>query len=108
MSFDLKISLLPTSVKEALSPQHKKLNQLIERIEQQKQDLQLWQNAQNEIQSYLHQKLVPISRDLHRVLFNQLEQLWLHLQQQEFSKANLEQLDIKLTQLSKQLKNHNI
>ena len=100
MSFELKINLLPEVV--VMSPQHKKLNQLIERIEQQKRELSLWQNAQNEIQSYLHQKLVPIYRDLHSILFEQLEQLWAHLQQ-HFSKADLEQMDSKLTQLAKQL-----
>lgn len=102
MSFDLNVILLPDAA--PLSPQHKKLNQLIEKIEQQKQELQLWQNAQNEIQSYLHQKFVPIYRDLHTVLFNQLEQLWTHLQQEDFSKTDLEKLDTKLAKLAQQLK----
>ena len=101
MSFELKFNLLPEFV--VVSPQHKKLNQLIERIEQQKRELSLWQNAQSEIQRYLHQKLVPIYRDLHSILFEQLEQLWAHLQQQDFSKADLEKMDTKLVQLAKQL-----
>ncbi|MDM1756170.1 molecular chaperone DnaJ [Acinetobacter sp. 256-1] len=101
MSFDIKVTQQPQA---EFHPQHKKLNQLIQQIEQQKQDLKLWQNAQSEIQSYLQQKLVPIYRDLHTILFKQLEQLWAHLQQQDFSKADLEQLDHKLTQLAKQLK----
>ncbi|WP_180106526.1 MULTISPECIES: molecular chaperone DnaJ [unclassified Acinetobacter] len=105
MSFELKVSLLPSA--EALSPQHKKLNKLIEQIEQQKQDLQLWQNAQSEIQSYIQLKLVPIYRDLHAVYYRQLTQLWLHLQQEDFAKADLAQLDAKLTKLSKQLKKSN-
>ncbi|WP_180064912.1 MULTISPECIES: molecular chaperone DnaJ [unclassified Acinetobacter] len=105
MSFELKVSLLPSV--EALSPQHKKLNKLIEQIEQQKQDLQLWQNAKSEIQSYIQLKLVPIYRDLHAVYYRQLTQLWLHLQQEDFAKADLAQLDAKLTKLSKQLKKSN-
>ncbi|WP_180177898.1 molecular chaperone DnaJ [Acinetobacter sp. YH01005] len=105
MSFELKVSLLPSV--EALSRQHKKLNKLIEQIEQQKLDLDLWQNAKSEIQSYIQLKLVPIYRDLHAVYFRQLEQLWLHIQQEDFAKADLAQLDAKLTKLSKQLKKSN-
>ncbi|WP_180089133.1 molecular chaperone DnaJ [Acinetobacter sp. YH12219] len=105
MSFELKVSLLPSA--EALSPQHKKLNKLIEQIEQQKQDLQLWQNAKSEIQSYIQLKLVPIYRDLHAVYYRQLAQLWLHIQQEDFAKADLAQLDAKLAKLAKQLKKSN-
>ena len=105
MSFELKVSLLPSA--EALSPQHKKLNKLIEQIEQQKLDLDLWQNAKSEIQSYIQLKLVPIYRDLHAVYYRQLAQLWLHLQQEDFAKADLAQLDAKLTKLAKQLKKSN-
>ena len=102
MSFDLKISLLPDVV--LASPQHKKLQRLIEQIEQQKLDLAMWQNMQHEIQSYMHQKLLPIYTELHGTLFSQLEQLWIYLQQQDFSKADLEQLDAKLQSLAKTLK----
>ena len=86
------------------SPQHKKLQRLIEQIEQQKLDLAMWQNMQHEIQSYMHQKLLPIYAELHGTLFSQLEQLWIYLQQQDFSKADLEQLDAKLQSLAKTLK----
>ena len=102
MSFDLKISLLPDVV--LVSPQHKKLQRLIEQIEQQKLDLALWQNMQHDIQSYMHQKLLPLYAELHGTLFLQIEQLWTHLQQQDFSKADLEQLDAKLQSLAKTLK----
>ena len=47
MSYDIKMSQLP---KVERSPQQKKLNRLIERIEQQKQELAAWQNAQDNIQ----------------------------------------------------------
>ncbi|MDN5441700.1 MAG: septum formation initiator family protein [Acinetobacter sp.] len=40
-----------------LSPQQKKLNRLIERIEQQKQELAAWKNAQADIQNYTRSKL---------------------------------------------------
>ncbi|MCL6241075.1 molecular chaperone DnaJ [Acinetobacter amyesii] len=105
MSFELKVSLLPSA--EALSPQHKKLNKLIEQIEQQKLDLDLWQNAKSEIQSYIQLILVPIYRDLHAVYYRQLAQLWQHIQQEDFAKADLAQLDAKLTKLAKQLKKSN-
>ncbi|WP_180063232.1 molecular chaperone DnaJ [Acinetobacter sp. YH16042] len=105
MSFELKVSLLPSA--EALSPQHKKLNKLIEQIEQQKLDLDLWQNAKSEIQSYIQLKLVPIYRDLHAVDYRQLAQLWHHIQQEDFAKADLAQLDAKLAKLAKQLKKSN-
>ncbi|WP_180011489.1 molecular chaperone DnaJ [Acinetobacter sp. YH16055] len=105
MSFELKVSLLPSV--DALSPQHKKLNKLIEQIEQQKLDLDLWQNAKSEIQSYIQLKLVPIYRDLHAVYYRQLAQLWLHIQQEDFAKADLAQLDAKLAKLAKQLKKSN-
>ena len=105
MSFELKVSLLPSV--EALSPQHKKLNKLIEQIEQQKLDLDLWQNAKSEIQSYIQLKLVPIYRDLHAVYYRQLTQLWQHLQQEDLAKADLAQLDVKLAKLAKQLKKSN-
>ncbi|WP_180164212.1 molecular chaperone DnaJ [Acinetobacter sp. YH12049] len=105
MSFELKVSLLPNV--EALSSQYKKLNKLIEQIEQQKQDLALWQNAKSEFQSYIQLKLVPIYRDLHAVYYRQLTQLWQHLQQEDFAKADLAQFDAKLTKLAKQLKKSN-
>ena len=102
MSFDLKISLLPDVV--LVSPQHKKLQRLIEQIEQQKVNLALWQNMQHDIQSYMHQKLLPLYAELHSTLFLQIEQLWAYLQQQDFSKADLELLDAKLQSLAKTLK----
>lgn len=105
MSFELKVSLFPNV--EALSPQHKKLNKLIEQIEQQKLDLAHWQNAKSEIQSYIQLKLVPIYRDLHAVYYRQLAQLWHHIQQEDFAKADLAQLDAKLAKLAKQLKKSN-
>ena len=101
MSFDLKVSLQQRSEPSA---QQKKLNRLIDKIEQQKVSLSTWQNAQAEIQQYIRQKLMPVYNDLHTVLFQQLEQLWNILHSHEFSKADIQQLDEKIAQLAQMLK----
>ena len=101
MSFDLKVSL---KQRAELSAQQKKLNRLIDQIEQQKISLAAWQNAQAEIQQHTRQKLMPVYRELHEVLFLQLEQLWHLLQSHTFSKNDLQQLDEKIAQLARMLK----
>ena len=101
MSYDIKMSQLP---KVERSPQQKKLNRLIERIEQQKQELAAWQNAQADIQNYTRSKLLPVYSELHTVLFVQLDTLWNHLASDAFSKANLVQIDTKIAALAKILK----
>ncbi|WP_151743357.1 molecular chaperone DnaJ [Acinetobacter calcoaceticus] len=101
MSFDLKVSLQQRSEPSA---QQKKLNHLIDKIEQQKVSLSIWQNAQAEIQQHIRQKLMPVYSDLHEVLFQQLDQLWNMLHSHEFSKADMQQLDEKITQLAHMLK----
>ncbi len=101
MSFDLKTTVQPDA---ELSPQQKKLNRLIEKIEQQKIDLAAWEKAQNDIQQYARQTLVPVYNELHTVLFQQLEQLWKHLHGGEFSKAEIMLLDEKIQHLSAYLK----
>jgi len=101
MSFDLKVSLKQRAEPSA---QQKKLNRLIDQIEQQKISLATWQNAQAEIQQHTRQKLMPVYSELHEVLFQQLNQLWTLLQQHEFSKADMQQLDEKIAQLAQYLK----
>ena len=101
MSYDIKMSQLP---KVERSPQQKKLNRLIERIEQQKQELAAWQNAQADIQNYTRSKLLPVYSELHAVLFTQLDTLWNHLASDVFSKADLTQIDTKIAALAKMLK----
>ena len=101
MSFDLKVSL---KQRAELSAQQKKLNRLIDKIEQQKISLATWQNAQAEIQQHTRQKLLPVYSELYEILFQQLEQLWNMLHSHEFSKANLQQLDEKIAQLAHMLK----
>ncbi|UOB51751.1 molecular chaperone DnaJ [Acinetobacter junii] len=101
MSFDLKVSFKQRSEP---SVQQKKLNRLIAQIEQQKISLATWKNAQDEIQQHTRQKLMPVYRELHEVLFLQLEQLWHLLQSHTFSKNDLQQLDEKIAQLARMLK----
>ena len=101
MSFDLKTTVQPDA---ELSPQQKKLNRLIEKIEQQKIDLAAWEKAQNDIQQHARQTLVPAYNELHVVLFQQLEQLWKHLHGGDFSKAEVVQLDEKIQHLAAYLK----
>ena len=101
MSSDLKVSIQQRAEQ---SPQQKKLNRLIDKIEQQKISLATWQNAQAEIQQHTRQKLLPVYSELHEILFQQLEQLWNMLHSHQFSKANLQQLDEKIAQLAQLLK----
>ena len=101
MSSALKTTAQPEA---QLSPQQKKLNRLIERIEQQKQELAAWQNAQADIQNYTRSKLLPVYRELHTVLFTQLDTLWNHLAHDALSKADLVQIDTKIAALAKMLK----
>ncbi|WP_031234934.1 molecular chaperone DnaJ [Acinetobacter sp. COS3] len=101
MSFDLKVSMQQGAEQ---SPQQKKLNRLIDKIEQQKISLAIWQNAQDEIQQHTRQKLLPIYSELHAVLFQQLQQLWDMLHSHEFSKADMQQLDESIAQRARMLK----
>lgn len=101
MSFDLKISL---EHRAEQSPQQKKLNRLIDQIEQQKQELATWKNAQADIQNYTRSKILPVYSELHTVLFAQLDTLWNHLASDAFSKADLAQIDTKIAALAKLLR----
>ena len=101
MSLALKTTAQPEA---GLSPQQKKLNRLIERIEQQKQELAAWENAQSDIQNYTRSKLFPVYAELHTVLFTQLDTLWNHLVSDAFSKVDLAQIDTKIAALAKILK----
>lgn len=101
MSFDLKVSLQQGAEQSA---QQKKLNRLIDKIEQQKISLATWKNAQAEIQQHTRQKLMPVYHELHEVLFQQLDQLWNLLHSHEFSKVDVQQLDEKIAQLAYMLK----
>lgn len=84
----------------ALSPQQKKLDRLIDKIEQQKLELKQWQQAEEDLQQYTHKTFMPVYHELHGVLFEQLEQLWTHLQETDFTKAELIVLDEKIQYLA--------
>lgn len=101
MLFDLKTMIQPFT---ALSPQQKKLDHLIDKIQQQKQELHQWQQAEEDLQQYTHKTFIPVYHGLHGVLFKQLEQLWKHLQETTFSKAELVVLDEKIQYLANYLK----
>jgi hypothetical protein len=100
MAFDLKTTVQPNI--ERSTPE-KKLNRLIDQIEQLKWELAAWENAKSEIQSYSLKRFVPVYAALHDVLFKQLEQLWNSLSSHEFSKADAAQLDDKIYALAKML-----
>jgi len=102
MALELKTTLQPDN---ELSPQQRKLNRLIDKIEQQQLELKQWQQAQEQIQQYTRQTLMPVYHELHTVLFQQLEQLWKHLHEAGFSKAEATQLDVKIQYLAAYLKN---
>ena len=101
MSFNLKTMIQPFT---ALSPQQKKLDRLIDKIEQQKLELAQWQQAEQEIRQYTQQTFIPVYHELHGVLFGQLEQLWTHLHEVELSKAEIIVLDEKIQSLAAYLK----
>lgn len=101
MALELKTTFQPDV---GLSPQQRKLNRLIDKIEQQQLELKQWQQAQEQIQQYTRQTLMPVYQELHAVLFQQLEQLWKHLHEAGFSKAEATQLDVKIQYLAAYLK----
>src|SRR5690606_7728219 len=101
MSFNLKTMIQPFT---ALSTQQKKLDRLIDKIAQQKLELAQWQQAEAEIRQYTQQNLIPVYHELHGVLFEQLEKLWRHLHEGEFSKGEIVVLDEKIQSLVAYLK----
>ncbi|ATO18351.1 molecular chaperone DnaJ [Acinetobacter sp. LoGeW2-3] len=101
MSFDLKTTVQPDL---ELTPQQKKLNRLIDKIEQQKCELEQWQQAKEEIQQYTRKTFVPVYDALYVVLFEQMQQLWNSLSQYNFSKADMAQLEDKIYVLAGMLK----
>src|SRR5690606_9819617 len=59
---------------------------------------------EEEIRQYTQQNFIPVYHELHGVLFKQLEQLWQHLHEAEFSKAEIVVLDEKIQSLAIYLK----
>ena len=100
MSFTLKTTA-PTVLE--VSPQHKKLNRLIDEIEQQKLLLAAWQNAKDEIRAYSQKALMPAYRDLYSTLYEQMQTLWNSLNLYRFSKTDTATVEEKIQALARLL-----
>lgn len=87
-----------------LSPQQKKFNRLIQKIEQKKHDLEEWREAQVNVQQHAQQELLLVYEEWHQLLFKQLEILWAQLHQFKFAKTHQTRLDEKIYFLSQQLR----
>ena len=87
-----------------VSPQHQKLNRLIDEIEQQKLLLEAWRQAQGDIRSYSQKALMPAYRNLYVTLFEQMQVLWNSLSSYDLSKSDTTQVETKIQALVKLLK----
>ncbi|OTG85947.1 molecular chaperone DnaJ [Acinetobacter sp. ANC 4558] len=102
MSFALK----PTDrIVLEVSPQHQKLNRLIDEIEQQKLLLGAWQQAQEDIRNYSQNALMPAYRALYTVWFEQMQMLWKGLSCYHLNQSDIAQVDNKIGSLARLLKN---
>lgn len=97
MSFALKTT--PQTILD-VSPQHKKLNRLIDQIEQQKRLLLAWQQAQDEIRAYSQKALMPAYRELYTTLYEQMQTLWHSLNLYRLSKTNTVTIEDKIQALA--------
>lgn len=91
---------------ENLSPQQKKFNRQIQKIEKLQLSLVEWQQAQQKVQQDARVELLPLYAQWHQVLFSQLEVLWQYKQSHKFAKTHLERLDKKISILVSQLLNN--
>jgi hypothetical protein len=105
MSFKLKTT--PQTGLE-VSPQHQKLNRLIDQIEQQKLLLAAWKNAKNEIRAYSQKALMPAYRDLYNTLYTQMQSLWNSQSTFDLNKSDTAQVNNKIQALAQLLKDSNI
>ena len=100
MSFELKTT--PQTVLE-VSPQHKKLNVLIDQIEQQKRLLAAWQHAKDDIRAYSQKALMPAYRELYSTLYEQMQTLWNSLSLYSLSKSDRTVVEDKIQNLARLL-----
>ncbi|MCO8044621.1 molecular chaperone DnaJ [Acinetobacter bohemicus] len=100
MSFELKTT--PHAVLDA-SPQHRKLNVLIDQIEQQKRLLLAWQTAKDEIRVYSQKALMPAYRELYSTLYEQMQILWNSLSYCDLSKSDRAVVEDKIQTLARLL-----
>lgn len=97
MTFALKTT--PQNVLD-VSPQHKKLNVLIDQIGQQKQLLLAWQHAKDEIRAYSQKDLMPAYRELYSTLYEQMQTLWNSLSLYDLSKSDTALVEDKIQHLA--------
>jgi hypothetical protein len=100
MSFDLKTTIQPNI--ERSTPE-KKLNRLIDEIEQQKRLLAAWQQAKDEIRAYSQKALMPAYRELYSTLYEQMQTLWNSLSLYGLSKSDTAQVEDKIQALARLL-----
>lgn len=91
---------------ENLSPQQKKFNRLIQKIEKLQAVLMEWQQAQQKVQQDASAELLPLYGKWHQVLFSQLEILWQYKNAHKFAKTHLQRLDEKISILASLLLNN--
>jgi hypothetical protein len=97
------MSLLPKTTAQTVlqvSPQHQKLNRLIDEIEQQKLLLVVWQQAQDEIRAYSQKALMPAYAELYSTLYEQMQMLWNSLTLYHFSKTDTTTVEDKIQTLA--------
>lgn len=91
-----------------VSPQHQKLNRLIDEIEQQKQLLLAWQNAKDEIRTYSQKALIPTYRELYSTLYEQMQTLWNSLSDYDLSKSYSALVEDKIQTLAQLLQSSHV
>ena len=91
-----------------VSPQHQKLNRLIDEIEQQKQLLLAWQNANDEIRTYSQKALIPTYRELYSTLYEQMQTLWNSLSDYDLSKSYSALVEDKIQTLARLLQSSHV
>lgn len=100
MPFALKTT--PNMVLE-VSPQHQKLNRLIDEIEQQKRLLAAWQQAKDKIHASSQKALMPAYLELYSTLYEQMKTLWNGLSSYSFMKSNTALVEDKIQTLARLL-----
>lgn len=105
MSFELK-TIFQTVLET--SPQHKKLNGLIDEIEQQKLLLEAWKQAQHEIRAYSQKALMPAYRNLYAILFDQMQTLWNSLSCYDLNKTDSAKVEEKIQALARLLQDSHL
>lgn len=99
----LKLDVLLKQNFENLSPQQKKFNRLIKKVEQLKVLLSEWEYAQNDLQKRASSDIFPKYAQLHQIMFQQLEMLWKHKLEAKWTKTQALRLDVLIESVASQL-----